>query len=201
MRLRSADANEPKIHQMHIAAGHHLEIGARGFGQISRHDCGASPQKCERRSQHTCHPHWHEFFDAGSILRLKDRNRVGSSARAPEFRMGRARYIAAKGLPIRHPLSARQTGCVEIVEPREFGSARTLSKEIFEPGQCVNPTVRRPTSRDNCSRLRVISISLQSLTGRQPPKQIAFDLMGRSMPKRPDSPNSAQCVHAVQKPD
>jgi hypothetical protein len=78
----------PEIHQMHIAAGHHLETSARGICEISRHDCGTSSQKSERRSQHTRHPHRHEFFNAGSILPLKDRNRIGSSAPGPEFRMG-----------------------------------------------------------------------------------------------------------------
>src|SRR4029077_20007408 len=110
---------------MHIAAGHHLEIGTRGVSEISRHDCGASPQESERRSQHTRHPHRHELLNAGSVLCLKDRNRVWTSARAPEFRMGSARYIAAKGLPVRHPLGARQTDGVEIVEPRKLGPART----------------------------------------------------------------------------
>jgi hypothetical protein len=57
---------------MHIAAGHHLEIGARGVCQISCHDSGASPQKSERRSQHTRHPNPHELWDAGSILRFED---------------------------------------------------------------------------------------------------------------------------------
>ena len=36
---------QAEIHQMHVAAGHHLEIGARGACEISRHDCGASLAK------------------------------------------------------------------------------------------------------------------------------------------------------------
>jgi hypothetical protein len=57
---------------MHIAAGHHLEISAWGICEVSRHDCGASSQKSERRSQHTRHPNRHELWDAGSILRFED---------------------------------------------------------------------------------------------------------------------------------
>ena len=36
---------QTEIHQMHIAAGHHLDIGARGICEISCHDCGASRKK------------------------------------------------------------------------------------------------------------------------------------------------------------
>ena len=84
--LRRREQSE--VHQMHVAAGHHLEIGARGICEISRHDCGASPQKRERRSQHTRHPHRHQLFDTGRILCLKNGNRIRSSACGPEFRMG-----------------------------------------------------------------------------------------------------------------
>ena len=98
---------QAEIHQMHVAAGHHLEISARRVCQIARHDCGASPQESERRGQHTCHPHRHQLLNAGSILRLKDRNRIGSAARATEFRMGRAGAHFGEGPS--HSPSAQRT--------------------------------------------------------------------------------------------
>ena len=128
---------QAEIHQMHIAAGHHLEIGARRVREISRHDRSASPQKRERRSQHTCHSHRHELLDAGGILRLKNRNRVGASARGSEFRMGRARYITAKRPPIRHPFSARKADCAKIVEPRELGPACILVERSLRAWACA----------------------------------------------------------------
>jgi hypothetical protein len=78
--------------------------------------------------------------------------------------MGRARYIATKRLPIRHPLSARQADGVEIAEPRKLGPARTELKEIVEPGHvcgsCTVPAVPLESDQrsDQCYRTVAINV-------------------------------------------
>ena len=126
-RLRSADANRPKFIRC-ISPQAITSSWVRGEFARSPANVAALPRKKrERRSQHTRHPHRHEFLDAGSILRLEDRTGSGRPRASRNSAWDERGTSRRRALPFAIRSARDKRMASEIVELLVRCLARTLA--------------------------------------------------------------------------
>ena len=90
---------EPEVREMRVAAALHLEAGARGGGQVGRHDQRRATVERERRGEHPAVADRHELGNARLCLALQQLDRVEPVRRRLEHGVARPRNLAPRRLP------------------------------------------------------------------------------------------------------
>jgi hypothetical protein len=99
---------DAEVGEMRVATALDRQAGARGRGEVARHDERGSAKERERRGEHAPVADRHELRDARGGLALEQLDRVRAIGRGLEDSVARPRRLRASGPSARDPFLARR---------------------------------------------------------------------------------------------